>query len=62
MSKLDGTDKKIILEDLKCPKCGAYFSFVTVIDYKKFSRKTECTNCLEWLVVSIEIKNIKISE
>ncbi len=49
------------LESLKCPNCGVYFSFVTVIDYKKFNRENQCTNCLEWLTVYIEVKKIKKS-
>ncbi len=47
------------LEDLKCPNCGAYLSFKTVIDNKRFNVKTQCGKCLEELTINIEIKKIQ---
>lgn len=56
------SEMKEILEALKCPSCGSYFSFRTVIDYKRFDAKAQCSKCLEELSINIEVKEIKRSE
>ncbi len=51
-----------IIEDLKCPGCGAYLSFRTIIDYKMVNRKIQCSRCLDTLSINIEVKGIKRDE
>lgn len=45
-----------ILNDLKCPDCGAYLSFKVILNSEKFKFVIQCGNCSDYLVAYVKVK------